>query len=81
MVKFPLVFISGVFVPLETMPEFLLPLAMISPLTYIVDIQNTAMFNSGYFNPLFSIVVIVLSGAILWVLALAAHQRTLQKRF
>ncbi len=81
MVKFPLVFISGVFVPLETMPDFLLPLAMISPLTYLVDIQNTAMFSSGYFSPLLSLFVVALSGFILWILAHKAHQRTLQKRF
>ncbi|MBS3795792.1 MAG: ABC transporter permease [Candidatus Thorarchaeota archaeon] len=81
MTKFPLVFISGVFVPLQSMPSFLLPLTLVSPLTYIVDIQNTAMFGTGFFHPLVSLFVVALSAIVLWILASMVHQRTLQKRF
>ncbi|MFO7836615.1 MAG: ABC transporter permease [Candidatus Thorarchaeota archaeon] len=81
MVKFPLVFISGVFVSLETMPEFLLPLTLLSPLTYLVDIQNTAMFGRGFVSPFVSLVVITLAAIALWLLACSVHQRTLQERF
>lgn len=37
LIRFPMLFISGVFVPMETMPDFLRPVAYLMPLTYSVD--------------------------------------------
>ena len=38
LIKFPLVFISGIFIPLEQMPPWGLVLAVCSPLTYFTDL-------------------------------------------
>jgi ABC-2 type transport system permease protein len=45
-----MLFVSGVFVPLETMPNFLRPVAYLMPLTYSVDALRQAML--GLSNPL-----------------------------
>ncbi len=37
-VRFPVLFISGVFMPLSQLPSWLQPLALLSPLTYVVDL-------------------------------------------
>jgi ABC-2 type transport system permease protein len=37
LVRFPMLFVSGVFVPLEAMAGFLRPIAYLMPLTYAVD--------------------------------------------
>ena len=41
LIKFPLVFISGIFIPLEQMPPWGLALAIVSPLTYFTDLVRT----------------------------------------
>ena len=38
LVRFPLLFISGVFVPLEALPAWAKPIAMVSPLTHVVEL-------------------------------------------
>ncbi|RLE65184.1 MAG: ABC transporter permease [Thermoprotei archaeon] len=50
-VRLPMIFVSGVFTPLEQTPAFLLPLAMASPLTYANDLMRTSFKGKGYFNP------------------------------
>lgn len=50
LIRFPMLFISGVFVPLEAMPGFLQPIAYLMPLTYSVDaLQQTVL---GPWQPL-----------------------------
>ncbi|MHA1341530.1 MAG: ABC transporter permease, partial [Promethearchaeota archaeon] len=41
LIKFPLIFISGIFIPLNNLPEPLFSLSFISPVTYFVDLLNS----------------------------------------
>lgn len=49
-VRFPILFISGVFMPMEALPVWLKPLAMLSPLTYIVELLRFGISGQSYFS-------------------------------
>jgi ABC-2 type transport system permease protein len=40
LIRFPLIFISGIFVPVSRMPEWSRSIAYISPLTYFTDVAR-----------------------------------------
>lgn len=46
LVRFPMLFVSGVFVPLEAMPSFLRRVAYLMPLTYSVDALRQTVLGS-----------------------------------
>src|SRR5512136_346662 len=60
LIRFPLIFISGIFVPLQQMEGFGLALAYCSPLTYMVDLFNAAMSGTSVFSPLTDCTVLIL---------------------
>jgi ABC-2 type transport system permease protein len=51
-VQFPLMFLSGIFFPLEIMPDFLQPVAAVMPLTYLGDALRQVMVGGSPFVPL-----------------------------
>ena len=59
LIRFPLIFISGIFVPLAQMEGFGLTLAYCSPLTYLVDLFNAAMSGRSVFSPVVDCSVLV----------------------
>ena len=46
-ISFPMMFLSGIFFPLETMPDFLAPLIKVLPLTYLGDALRQVMVQSS----------------------------------
>ena len=75
LVRFPLIFISGIFVPLQDMQGWALALAYCSPLTYLVDLFNAAMSGTSVFSPFVDggVLFVVFAGFIL-------AARVIQKR-
>lgn len=63
LIRFPLIFISGIFVPLQQMEGWALALAYCSPLTYMVDLFNAAMSGTSVFSPLTDCTVLILVSA------------------
>jgi ABC-2 type transport system permease protein len=63
-VQFPLMFLSGIFFPVEFMPDWLQPVAAALPLTYLGDALRQTMVGGAAYVPL-EIDVIVLGG---WLL-------------
>jgi ABC-2 type transport system permease protein len=51
-ITFPLMFLSGVFFPMAQMPDFLQPVAVALPLTYLADALRQVMVGSEAFAPL-----------------------------
>jgi len=47
--RFPILFISAVFMPVEALPGWLRPVAMVSPLTYVVDLLRLGVSGKSYF--------------------------------
>ncbi len=75
LIRFPLIFISGIFVPLSQMQGWGLTLAYCSPLTYLADLFNAAMTGTSVFSPFVDCGVLT---ALLAGFILAA--RVIQKR-
>jgi ABC-2 type transport system permease protein len=70
-VQFPLMFLSGIFFPLEIMPEWLRGVATFMPLTYLGDALRQTMVGGGAYAPL-GVDVLVLGG---WMIACFAMPR------
>jgi len=58
-VRLPLIFISGVFIPISTMPQIGQKIALMSPLTYGNDMIEFAYTGKSLFSPLLDIVVLL----------------------
>jgi len=48
--RFPILFISGVFVPVSELPPWAKVVAMVSPLTYIVELLRLGISGESYFT-------------------------------
>jgi len=79
LIRFPLIFISGIFVPLSQMSGSGLTLAYCSPLTYLVDLFNAAMAGSSAFSPVADALVLIGVTAVFIVAAKIIQKRNLTK--
>jgi len=80
LVKFPLVFISGIFIPIERLPYWGRIISSISPLTYFTDLVRHSILNSGYYALPLDFAAIIIFTAIFVYAAVKIHERTLPKR-
>jgi ABC-2 type transport system permease protein len=71
-VQFPLMFLSGIFFPLEVMPEWLRGVATFLPLTYLGDALRQTMVGGTPFAPL-GVDALVLAGWLVVTLAISAR--------
>lgn len=71
-IQFPLMFLSGIFFPIEFMPDFLQPVAAVMPLTYLGDALRQTMVGGGAYVPL-ELGVIILAGWLVASLAISAR--------
>ncbi len=75
LVRLPLLFISGIFVPISRMPEWARWVAPISPLSYTGDLIRCGFGQKGYFPSWLSSLVLVVLTAVLFWGACRFHQR------
>ena len=80
MIKFPLVFISGIFIPIEELPAWGKTISSISPLTYFTDLAKYSISGKGYYPIELDIIVLAAFTITFLVLAIKIHERTMQKR-
>ena len=80
MIKFPLVFISGIFIPIEELPGWGKVLSSISPLTYFTDLARYSIQGNSYYPIALNFTVLVVATTIFLVTAIKIHERTMQKR-
>ena len=78
--KFPLVFISGIFMPLEQMPSWGRMVSLFSPLTYLTDLMRYSILGISYYPILLDFAAIVLFTAIFMALAMVIHMKNMPKR-
>jgi ABC-2 type transport system permease protein len=79
LIKFPLLFISPLFMPIKSLAT-----AVISPLTYCADILNIALGENsafGSFGLLIDFGILLVFGLGFLFIAFLLHQKTLEKRF
>jgi ABC-2 type transport system permease protein len=76
LVRWPLLFVSGVFIALGEMAPWARALAYLSPLTYTQDLMNHAVLGAGYLNPWLDLAVLLLSGVLFLVPSIRMHHRS-----
>ncbi|RLD05362.1 MAG: ABC transporter permease [Chloroflexota bacterium] len=75
LVRWPLMFISGIFIPLADMAPWARILAYISPLTYAQDLMNHAVLGAGFLNPWLDLFLLPLLLVLFLIPAARLHQR------
>ena len=79
-VKFPVIFISGVFIPLAELPTWGQAIAYISPLTYFTDIARISVQGQGHL-PIAADLLALLAFTMLFIFAaMRLHRRTMPRR-
>jgi len=79
LIRFPLIFISGVLIPLEKLTGAGRFLAYFSPVTYLVDLFNSALVQKSYLPVPLSWSILIVFGLIFLFLSRKLHQRNLLK--
>jgi len=80
LIKFPLVFISGIFIPLEQMPFWGLVLSVCSPLTYFTDLVRYSFTGDHFFPVFIDIAALAVFTLVFTVVTMLLHKRTMPKR-
>ena len=75
LIRWVLLFISGVFIPLSAMNPVARAIAYLSPLTYAQDLMNFAIIGEGLFNPWLDLGVLLLIGGLFLLPSIKLHQR------
>ena len=76
LVRLPLIFVSGVFIPLGEMPAWGQRLAPFSPLSYSADLIRYGMGGTNYFPVAVSVCALLGFAAVFLWLALVLHRRS-----
>lgn len=77
LVKFPLVFISGVFIPIHGWGR---TIASISPLTYFTDLVNYCTQGNSYYSVFVDFIALVGFTLLFLIVAIKIHEKTLPER-
>jgi len=76
LMRWGLLFVSGVFVPLADMAPAARAVAYLSPLTYAQDLMNHAVLGQGLLNSWLDLAVLLLSGILFLVPSVQMHRRS-----
>ena len=79
LVRLPLIFISGVFVPLARMPAWSKSILPLSPLSYATDLIRTAYGDESYFGVAVDLLMLVVFTVLLVLVAHFFHRRGREK--
>lgn len=75
-ITLPLLFLSGIFYPIDTAPSWLLPLALINPLTYAVDAARILLIGKGTLDLLIDIVCLIVFSSVFLLIAIYQFEKT-----
>lgn len=79
LIRFPLIFISGIFIPLENLQGSARVLAYFSPITYLVDIFNFSFKGESYISLGIDFTALFMFSIIFISLSNRFHKRNLMK--
>ncbi|ASJ02347.1 ABC transporter [Thermococcus profundus] len=80
LVKFSLLFISGIFVPLDKLPTYGRALSFVSPLTYYVDAVRHSL-GGGYLPVWLDLTMLALFAVAFFLTGSGIHKKVLERRF
>jgi ABC-2 type transport system permease protein len=75
LLRWGLLFISGVFIPLTEMSTVARSVAYLSPLTYAQDLMNHAVVGAGLIHPAVDVAVLAVSILIFMLPSIQMHRR------
>ncbi len=78
LIRFPLIFMSGVFLPLQELPEWAQIVSYISPLTYAVDLFRWSTGEGNFINIYLSYFVLIIFIVIFVYWGKIAHQKAIK---
>lgn len=81
LVKFPLIFISGIFIPLAELPQWGRALSFASPLTYLTDLLRYCTGGGHYLPITIDLLALIGFAGAIATGAILYHQRSLPRRF
>jgi ABC-2 type transport system permease protein len=68
--RFPMIFLCGLFFPVERLPGWLKPVSYVLPPTYGADALHEAIHNGGYLSPWFDLLVMAVFCGLLYLASL-----------
>ena len=80
LVRLPVIFISGIFIPIEELPAAGRTLASFSPLTYTVDLLRYAFQGVSHYSAMRNFLMLILFLVIFLLLGMKLQRRNLAKR-
>jgi len=80
LVRFPMIFISGIFVPVDQLPALGRFFAFLSPLTYFTDITRFCLGLKPFFPVYMDFAVLIGYTLLLFGLSVKLHEKALLKR-
>jgi len=75
--RFPMLFLSGLFLPVDKLPIFLQPLSYCLPLTYGADMLNGAIMHTGALNVWLDFIILLGFGGLLYFIS----QRNIRRKW
>jgi len=79
-IKFPLIFISGIFISVGDLPTWARYASFLSPLTYFVDIARHSVDGTNFFPWYLDLLALLIFSVLFYFGAVAYHKRSLPKR-
>ncbi|TFF90702.1 MAG: ABC transporter permease [Promethearchaeota archaeon] len=80
LIKFPLLFMSGIFIPLNNLPPQLVFLSFFSPITFLTDLLRFCVDKSNFFMYEFDIFMLIIWIVFLFIASYILHKKTMPKR-
>ena len=80
LVRLPLIFFSGVFMPISQMPQWGQWLSRISPLTYTTELLRAGIGQDVHIAPLWCIAALILFSLVFWTVSMTLHNRNMSRR-
>lgn len=79
-IRFPVVFISGIFIPLDELPAWGQAISYISPLTYFTDIARNCVQGRGHLPLALDFGALIAFTVLFLLVSVKLHQRTMPRR-
>ncbi len=79
-VKLPIIFMSGIFIPLNELPLWGQVISYFSPLTYFVDLMRASLQGQSHLSPMADLLVLLAFTTLFLIVALRFHRRTMPQR-
>ena len=74
-ITLPLLFLSGAFYPITTMPEWMKVMAYFNPLTYAVDGMRYFLTGTSVMHPMIDVLLLALLSIVLLAVAMLSFRK------